>query len=667
MITADQVAKHCWTGPGNGLSWENCCAAWDVSQTNRGNVSCWTDDGTYTFDKCCKPRLGSPRSLFLCGEADPSWTKFRRILMLGKKIGEELNWAIKQNPRDCLLGYLTAHLVCLMAFSETDISEVTPFINKVGYLLEVLLRSAISLEEIVFGWPIVTSIGNIKKNRFVSDIFGFKRGNTTTNARRYRTAEEALERMRRLVSPAVVWGTMIDTHAIDLVVSLATKAARNATKVDRKLIHATMAVAYWAKAYVWSSWISPSMTVLWPQIAGVPPPNFPKEGAMYLDMGYEILKHDLLNFPSPRRGGVDVLRALLCLPEPVRETLGLMETAVGVKANALAHCMTESSTCPSWTSLERYRRGIPMTLHVHPKWDSISNHVRAHSGALCTSPIFMPLIEAMTDLAKNTSWPPRRPLRLWEVGANTGDCTIQAAILLRASPHRRRVVGTLFDAVEENTNIALRSLLANNLQGEINAVAMALGSVPAARRQVRIPIGHSAEATLLTESEKPNSAHWIWTDTVWSAPMETADRLLVGDAIPDGLEGVSFDTRPLDILKVHAQGYDLEVIRGARVALSTGKICLVAFYLPRQLKSQASLETSAEVASLLAGFRGIVDMGGYTQKPIVGATAANIRRSLENVDGLLVAWRSEFQCSESPAVLIADLKWRGNASVVGSS
>lgn len=44
--------------------------------------------------------------------------------------------------------------------------------------------------------------------------------------------------------------------------------------------------------------------------------------------------------------------------------------------------------------------------------------------------------------------------------------------------------------------------------------------------------------------------------------MDTLDRLLLGDDV-------------VDVLKIHAQGSDIDVLRGAQKALSLGRVCVV--------------------------------------------------------------------------------------------
>merc|ERR1712216_1006372 len=145
--------------------------------------------------------------------------------------------------------------------------------------------------------------------------------------------------------------------------------------------------------------------------------------------------------------GQKLLKALVVAPPPLLNLLESMQYEAVVIADAFALiCPTEYATksflwpgsCPQWwkkprLSSSRGSQGGNIILHVLPRWDSISNYIRTERRPFCSSYPFKQLIARASSLTR-AQWPSQRPLHLWDVGANLGDCDLAAAAILRAGP-----------------------------------------------------------------------------------------------------------------------------------------------------------------------------------------------------------------------------------------
>lgn len=126
---------------------------------------------------------------------------------------------------------------------------------------------------------------------------------------------------------------------------------------------------------------------------------------------------------------------------------------------------------------------------------------------------------------------------------------------------------------------------------------------------------------------------------VW---METLDHLLLGD-VP-----------PVDLLKIHVQGSELDVLRGAREALRQGRIC-VTYVMTHAARIGQFEEVSSEevVKAYLEIFsnHSVVASDGLTLGIPLQAVPAALKEEDKNY--FVIAWHEGRLCRERPSVQAA--------------
>ena len=109
-------------------------------------------------------------------------------------------------------------------------------------------------------------------------------------------------------------------------------------------------------------------------------------------------------------------------------------------------------------------------LHVLPRWDSLSNFVRVHRQPFCSSWVFFRLVAQIVgshekvDGGNSVALHP--PLRLWEVGANLGDCGLSAAAMMRSAG--MPVLVELYEPLKENAMAIQRSVVTSGLDDMVH-------------------------------------------------------------------------------------------------------------------------------------------------------------------------------------------------------
>jgi len=356
---------------------------------------------------------------------------------------------------------------------------------------------------------------------------------------------------------------------------------------------------------------------------------------------------------------VDAL-ALIC---PVRHTV--LETD-GVSTRTCPPALLDHLPYLGRAEAKLIEPLAPLTLHVLPRWDSVSNAIRARRTPLCSSLPFALLTAALANLPA-ASWSPERPLRLWEVGANLGDCSLAAASILRSVPNPRRVIGVLFEPQHEAMAALRKSLIANDFTVEFATVDLAVGKQSLPRRLIRAPISYSAEATFDADQMPP---HWHGESIVEIAAGATRTLDNLCDQSSICADGDAAGYPPIDMLKVHVQGAELDVLQGARRTLASGRVCLVLLPMSHVHLKVKNVDGAKAVATgllrSLPNFSSIL-VWGHPESHFVTASFAVLVNSTKRQlrakpkarqRGLsLVAWRSSGKCARSPAVRAAESMW----------
>lgn len=212
-----------------------------------------------------------------------------------------------------------------------------------------------------------------------------------------------------------------------------------------------------------------------------------------------------------------------------------------------------------------------LELHPMPMDDGLSNANRATRMPFCLWPGFMATFGKMgqQQMSAELVDPKKKDhlpfVRVWEIGANMGDCSLLALHCVAAwglrSAQPRPLLDvelTLFEPIEDalvSLNAAVKAFqqsqhAAGNLaqKPQILVQPIALGP-KVGYTQIHLWRASSAEASFVGCHGFQGECE---VQEVW---METLDHLLLGD-VP-----------PVDLLKIHVQGSELDVLRGAREAL----------------------------------------------------------------------------------------------------
>jgi len=402
----------------------------------------------------------------------------------------------------------------------------------------------------------------------------------------------------------------------------------------------------------------------------------------------ETLLRSLLLQPGP---GVDSSRVresaplakIMALQGPLIELMQALQwhSVVEVDPLALVRGSLFFPGVPNELQLETRRDALSFRLELHllPHYDSVSNMIRATRLPFCYETAYLFTVASMVraasgrrhiaceercGLERNGTCEPLRGtnstgsagaagdctsagagrlphhlgLRLWEVGANLGDCTLWAVAMLSGRvvagpPAATRLDAVAFEPLPASASALRRSahallqqlrkqasdstqsvtasgapLLHDNPTFHIEVQELALSERPGTR-VLGVPRSSFAESTFQGCEARYDVGvlapgcdnHEIETDTI--------DRFL-----SPGFAGKAPGPPLVDLLKVHAQGDELPILRGARRALAAGQICVVMLKLTSVGMFGDSLGEGGpglgshravghEIHGLLAGFR----------------------------------------------------------------
>jgi len=205
-----------------------------------------------------------------------------------------------------------------------------------------------------------------------------------------------------------------------------------------------------------------------------------------------------------------------------------------------------------------------------------------------------------------------QPITVFDVGAYRGDF---ARLCLQIWPTCNVAC---FEALEPKVN-ELRTL--EHLTGRVQVFNCLLGASAAAD----VPF-HTSETASSILSEHHDQGF-----SIENYPMRTID-----DVVAE-----SFASVELSLLKIDVQGYELEVLKGARHSLSRFELLLLELNL---------LDIHRDVP-LLADVIGWLDDQGFIAYDICGLTRRPLDRAL---------WQADFIFVPKTSSLRADKRWKGD-------
>eukprot|EP00927_Polykrikos_kofoidii_P010905 TRINITY_DN14601_c0_g2_i1.p1 TRINITY_DN14601_c0_g2~~TRINITY_DN14601_c0_g2_i1.p1 ORF type:complete len:810 (+),score=93.27 TRINITY_DN14601_c0_g2_i1:57-2432(+) len=712
--------SNCWI---RGRSFEHCCVPWRGPSNRTSHRDCWSRG--YTYESCCPPVPGRPpRDFFLCGDRHDRWRKFRLNMILQRNFAEaDVSGMIKRDPRECLLGALVAALAYLfMAATFKPGKNASEFeYLRADRLLGVVLRSPMTFDEIfASGWPIGTFLANLRTLPAIRErslrVFGKPPDLTADETRVAATISDAIINWRRV--PADVGVLCFIEDQQPCVGGLQTiRTAAFAASVA------------WATSYTLRTFDAPRAP---PQEQALMLAN----ASSLLRLGEDKLRPALLQRIARTRTVsalsqvlamqgplLDVMQALqfpavvevdpLDLIRQTSTNVGLPLALRPPKANVLRPGFTPPL----------------LQLHILPHDDAVSNMVRATRLPFCCERVYLFVVAAMIraaackdvsigrvgsfaasvasgatvggatadvdvapdgvgafcrqlasihDLDGGTRGGAgsrryvRRRLRLWEVGANLGDCMLWAVDMLSGRPTGSSSVAAKLEAIAvepvpisasamrrsaEKLSSRLREEAQTSRHGapevSLTVHEAALGD-SVGTRNIGVPRSSNAEATF------HDCQHHYGTfkggpgcDFVPVAT-DSVDHILLGGLDSRGDEGSGSITPAsvlcseknestssvVDLLKLHVQGSELSVLRGAKQSLANGHICVLILRLgslglvvndkndrksgtPIHVLNARLDEVARETMQLLQGYRlSVVARNGTSSERIGGGSVA---------------------------------------------
>lgn len=694
-------ATGCWVEA--GFTFEKCCVPWgakDLGSIYRGNPACWTHG--FTYDRCCLPPE-VPRDFFSCDQSGSAWRHFREGMGLSKPFTEcGISDVLQLAVDECLLGGVLAALVHIHMTVEivnrqgSAAGGIEGVFDRGARLLWLVLNSPLSLDEILSsGWPLFKTLLTLAAYPRLQLLAAARLGD----------AVRALPDSPLFSITVARLLTLGERVPSDKILSLV------AADSQREASHpVTLACAFFATAY--------SLRVFGGPVA--PPgdqPGLEAEARRLLALGYAHLRDGLLALADPLSG-------LLAIQLPVASLLhGLqMDAVVAVDPLRLVRRLVNEYGFPpdmlprSW--LDPSPAALPqLELHVLPYGDSVSNSVRTHRQPFCHDfGAFLRIIAAVGHAAMcrrppaanapalpaGVACPPQaasprgsQRFRLWEVGANLGDCSLWAIALLegfRSQQTRIELEAHGFEPAPWSASAFRRSISAFHAEAGRRAKAgsqqppprirvseVALGDA-SGTRVLGVPPHSWAESTF-------NGCDWRYHENFTGfqcdqihVRADTIDRQLSQHLSPwrrmrrRQTLVPRIHSAPIDLLKVHVQGDELRVLRGARQSLSAALICVVLLKMYSvEMIGAPAIDIAAELRRHLHGFRGwLVDMAGTATEFAPGSeelvrildAARRLgpigRQSYEtvrHVNLMLVAYHAGATCRNSLAVSAVRALW----------
>lgn len=534
----------CWVN----TTWEHCCAA--PSDLGTGDEECFSGD---RFIECCHPRK-APRDIFRCHDRGRDWSDLRTGIIYARVFQElpdpeRLRW----RPGECFLGAVMSALFYLAIAAgspKTPEAVLRHAWQHADDMVLLMLRSPVSVDEILLsGWHLGAILVFLRSSPRVEQIAG-------------PWAMDPLQNSREVQFLQLLEGLPMAAN-LRVRQDLAFEIFNDPKSISYELASVLLP---WSAAY---NALLERWRHTWAE---------EREMVQLLRMGDAKLKQILLEGETPRP-----LHGLLSPPPFLPLLLQALHSYPVVKVDVNAALEMYPSffhraSPHTWRGSRRMGRIPALELHPMPMDDGLSNANRATRMPFCLWPGFMATFGKMgqQQMSAELVDPNKQDhlpfVRVWEIGANMGDCSLLALHCVAAwglrSAQPRPLLDvelTLFEPIEDalvSLNAAVKAFqqsqhAAGNLaqKPQILVQPIALGP-KVGYTQIHLRRASSAEASFVGCHGFQGECE---VQEVW---METLDHLLLGD-VP-----------PVDLLKIHVQGSELDVLRGAREALRQGRICV---------------------------------------------------------------------------------------------
>ncbi|CAK9059963.1 unnamed protein product [Durusdinium trenchii] len=618
---ADGAARFgagCWANQ----TWEHCCAA--KSEYGTGHGSCF--GSLHRYKACCEPSQ-VPRDIFRCQDRGKVWSELRTGIIYARVFhelpdSESLRW----RAGECFIGALMASLVFLAYAGAKRSSEK---ILQQGWhlaeeLFSILLRSPITIDELLLsGWHLGAILLFLRTLPSVEQIAGPWAPEPSV------ASEFVLLRQLEALPMAA---------SIRVQQDLTFELMDDPKSISRELAYviSTWSAAYGALLELWRH--------SWAEVG---------EMVKLLRRGEAKLK-DVIQGTSP-------LKQLLQPPPFLLHLLQALHLYPVVQADVSATLelyppFFHRASPHTWRG-SRHRRSIPpLELHPMPMDDGLSNANRATRLPFCFEPMYYSTFALLSQwqLSAELTSPEARDappfLRVWEIGANMGDCSLLALHLVSSwgsSTQPRPLVtleATLFEPIADavvSANAAVSAFLQRQRAQttklpQIFVRPLALGP-KVSPKEINLRRGSTAEASFLGCHGFQGECE---VQQVW---METLDHLLQGGDV-------------VDIIKIHVQGSELEVLRGAQESLSEGRICLVHVMSSAVRIGQfAEVSTEQVIRSFMEIFRHhhAVASDGIHVMPLAAVPA----RLQKDRNYFVTAWHEGPLCRDRPSIQAAQHLW----------
>ena len=586
----------CWE---RDRTFERCCVKWD-SGTSVGQ-QCWPNETGKEYQSCCVAKADQPpRSFFSCVGKGLFWERLRQTLSLFQSFQALAKTPLEEaDPKECLLGGVLASLLALVHITRVNrtLEQKHQDYDRAEYMLKVLFSSPITLEEIlVSGWPLFLTL----------DFFRFDVGFQQLAERRLpgiMAGDQTLRFCNTLSSS--IQGESVQRIQGDLVGKLVMSVARSREQVLWQLMPVFMALVNYHNL----------RKIDLPLAGAAEVPVLGQEAKNLILFADARLKYWISLFSHP-------FSLLIKVEVPLVNLLQALSWPGVVLTNPGSY-LFDTVHFPGSRLPQHKPSHLPLLeQHIHPGFDAASNMVRTTNQPMCYAPGFLFVVLGMANLSG--------PLRVWDIGASYGDCLLWSASFLTGRPLELRGFEALPAAAAAFRRSAesLQARASPDLTVLVEEMAMrdTRGSI-----QISFPSHSMALATFHRCHERYGEAsnhlfHCIQRSTI----SETLDAYL--QRVPGA--------GPVDFLKVHVQGDELAVLRGAKVSLATGQVCVLHMNLEtlslRSSDPKAMELFADEVLDILEGFRGML-VSLWDQRP---ATRQAVKDAI--VSGLnpdLVAWR----------------------------
>ncbi|CAJ1403468.1 unnamed protein product [Effrenium voratum] len=605
----------CWVNK----TWESCCA---VAAPEWGLGGC--DAGPGYFEECCRARE-APRQIFSCSKS-AEWSALRIGVIYARPFTElpDLE-ALRWRASECFLGSVTAAL-CFLALEGAQ-AEVRGLSGRLSSafrvaeeLVVLLLRSPISMDEVLLsGWHLGAILLFLRSLKSIEEVAGPWDPDPVAGSEEY----WLLRQLEALPGAAT-----LRVHQ-----DLALKALAHPQSMSPEL---AFVVVTWSGAYL-------ALLELW-RNAGAEG----EEASALLRLGDAKLREELLAGDKPRP-----LRQLLLAPPFVLHLLQALHLRPVVHADVSATVRRFHHTLqPPHT----WRGTLPLLeLHPMPMDDGVSNANRATGQVFCGDLLYFTMIAALAkrrisqELLEGTSQP-KPLLRMWEVGANLGDCSLWAIHMISswgsdsAQPQPLfDLEAALFEPISDAITAAKAAVAALRRRSLVRKVAvkqLALGE-QVGHLEINIKRRSSAEASF-------HGCQGFQGDCeVHQVEMETLDHLLIG-----GLEVV-------DLLKIHVQGSELQVLHGAQHSLATGRFCVVFLQTDAARIGQREEVTSDYIVeSLMEIFSNYSAVAADSRgEAVVPLSKLKARFQQKDQNYYVAAWHMGQRCAHRASSLAAEELW----------